>query len=87
MDPTALVEKKKATSLKALVQKNITELGCLGFEAVEDQRKQEIPQAKEEMETFKEKVAEAEKLTNKSYQELFKQVTALQEKNNKQFKK
>lgn len=44
-------------------------------------------QAKKEMETFKGKVAEAEKLTNQSYQELFKQVTALQVENNKKYKK
>lgn len=87
VDPTALVDKKKATSLKALVQKNITQLGCLGFEAEDDQRKQEILQAKKDMEAYKEKVAEAEKLTNQSYQDLYKQVTTLQEENNKKFKK
>lgn len=87
VDPTALVDKKKAASLKAMVQKNITQLGCLGFEAEDEQKKQEILQAKKEMETFKGKVAEAEKLTNQSYQELFKQVTALQVENNKKYKK
>ena len=87
VDPGALVDKKKATSLKALVQKNITQLGCLGFETEDDKKKQEILHAKKDMETFKEKVAEAEKLTNQSYQELFKQVTTLQEENNKKFQK
>ena len=87
LDPTALVDKKKATSLKTLVAKEIMRLGCLGFEAEAEKDKTEILEAKKEMETYKEKVQEAEKFTNQQYLDMLKEVTSLQESNQQKFKK
>ena len=87
LDPTALVDKKKATSLKTLVDKEIMWLGCLGFEAEADKDKTEILEAKKKMETYKETVKEAEKFTNKQYQDLLKEVTSLRDSNRQNFTK
>ena len=62
-------------------------LGCLGFEAEAEKDKTEILEAKKEMETYKEKVQEAEKFTNQQYLDMLKEVTSLQESNQQKFKK
>ena len=87
LDPTALVDKKKATFLKTLVAKEVMWLGCLGFEAEAEKDKKDILEAKQQMEAYKEKVQEAEKFTVQQYLDMLKEVTTLQDSNSNKFKK
>ena len=86
-DPSARVEKKKVTALKALVTKNALQLGCLGFEATSEQDKKAIAEAKNQMEQFKVTLESAEAWANQKFQEVQKEVVTLQDSFEKQFKK
>ena len=86
VDPNATVDKKKVTALKAFVNKNIMQLGCLAFEAASEEGKKAIAEAKKKMEDYKVTVENADTRTNQKFQDVQKEVVALRDGFDKQFK-
>ena len=86
VDPNATVDKKKVTALKALVNKSILQLGCLGFEAASEEGKKAIAEAIKKMEDYKVTVENADTWTNQKFQDVQKEVVALRDGFDKQFK-